>query len=152
MKTFIQLIFILPLVACGQEGTQESSVETQKQIPMSETYQRASDGVGNRYYEEGSDVPFTGILYGRYDNGELMTTQEYVDGIGNGTWTSYDPDGRKYEEGTYVDNRVEGPVVLYYEDGSVKARGQYRHWKQPIGKWTYYDRSGSVVHTMVYTP
>ncbi|MDA0973642.1 MAG: hypothetical protein O2867_07920 [Bacteroidetes bacterium] len=47
---------------------------------------------------------------------------------------------------------MEGPVTLFYEDGSVKARGQYRHWKQPIGNWTYYDRNGNVVHEMTYTP
>lgn len=152
-KTILVLILILllSLNACTQSVKKSDSKET-AMIPMSETYQRASDGIGSRYYQAGSSTPFTGVLYGRYDNGELMTTQDYVDGIGNGKWTSYDPDGRKNEEGTYVDNRVEGPVTLFYEDGSVKARGQYRHWKQPIGNWTYYDRNGNVVHKMTYTP
>jgi antitoxin component YwqK of YwqJK toxin-antitoxin module len=96
-------------------------------------------------------VPFTGILYGRYDNGQLMTIQEYVDGIGNGTWVQFNPDGTKLEQGTYVDNRVEGPVTQFYEDGSIKAKGQYLHWKKPIGEWVYYDREGKVVHEMTYT-
>lgn len=151
MKYILTFFLLLSINACAQ--TEQKSVEDEQPVlPMSETYQRSTEGAGNRYYAEGSDTPFTGILYGRYDNGELMTTQEYVDGIGNGTWTSYDPDGRKYEEGTYKDNRVEGPVTLFYEDGSVKAKGQYRHWKQPIGKWIYYDRKGTVVHQMTYTP
>lgn len=107
--------------------------------------------LGNRYYERGSDKPFTGILYGRYANGQLLTMQEYVDGIGNGTWVDFDPQGRKERQGTYVNNRVEGPVTLYYESGAIKAKGQYRHWKQPIGEWIYYDEKGNVAHKMTYT-
>jgi antitoxin component YwqK of YwqJK toxin-antitoxin module len=80
-----------------------------------------------------------------------MTMQEYVNGIGNGSWVQFNPDGTKLEQGTYNDNRVEGPVVQFYEDGSIKAKGQYLHWKKPIGKWIYYDRKGKVVHEMTYT-
>jgi antitoxin component YwqK of YwqJK toxin-antitoxin module len=151
LPTLLSFFLLLSINGCAQTEKQLQAKEP-AMIPMTETYQRAADGIGSRYYQDGSSSPFTGVLYGRYDNGELMTTQDYVDGIGNGKWTSYDPDGRKNEEGTYVENRVEGPVTLFYEDGSVKARGQYKHWKQPIGKWIYYDRQGNVVHEMTYTP
>lgn len=117
---------------------------------MSQTYQKAYKQ-GNIYYEIGTNKPFTGVLYGKYDNGNYMTKQEYVDGIGNGKWTQYDPNGNKECEGTYVDNRVEGPVKFFYEDGNLKSEGQYLHWKKPIGKWIYYDKQGNVVHTMTYT-
>jgi antitoxin component YwqK of YwqJK toxin-antitoxin module len=46
---------------------------------------------------------------------------------------------------------VEGPVTFYYEDGSVKSEGQYRHYKRPIGWWTFYDRDGNVVSRQRYT-
>ncbi|WP_116109218.1 toxin-antitoxin system YwqK family antitoxin [Lewinella sp. IMCC34191] len=118
--------------------------------PMSATIQQPAN-YGIRYFLRGADTSFTGVLYGRYDNGELLTVQEYEDGLGNGTWINFNPDGTKFEQGTYRNNRVEGPVVRYYDDGSVKARGQYRHWKQPIEEWTFYDREGNVVHTQVYT-
>ena len=118
---------------------------------MAETVQ-SYDVYGGRYFLKGTDQPYTGILYGRYDNGELMTMQEYKNGVGNGIWIQFNPDGSLAERGTYVDNKVEGPVTLYWEDGSVKARGQYRHWRQKIGPWTYYDRAGNVVHQMIFTP
>lgn len=150
MKKIILLIAIWPYIACGQ-ATNEIDTAGQNMVPMSDTYQRFTTSYGNRYFENGSDHPYSGILYGRYDNGQLMTLQEYSKGIGNGTWIQFNPDGTKDEQGTYVENRVEGPVIRYWEDGSIKAKGQYRHWKQPIGKWTYYDRKGNVVHTMTYT-
>lgn len=122
----------------------------QRMLPMSATTQRYASQ-GNRYYETGAKEPFTGLLYGKYENGEFLSLQEYVDGVGNGYWIDFDPMGRMECKGTYINNRVEGPVTFYYENGAVKAEGQYLHWKQKIGKWTYYNEAGAVVHTMVYT-
>ena len=147
MKRTALLIFAL-LIA--NNTFSQSTKNDTKLVAMSDTYQKAYK-LGAKYYEVGSNIPFTGILYGRYDNGNYMTMQEYVDGIGNGTWIDFDPYGRKVCEGTYKDNRVEGPVTFYYEDGSIKSKGQYLHWKQPIGKWIYYDKEGNVVSTMTYT-
>jgi len=118
---------------------------------MARTYQKPYK-LGGIYYEKGTTKPFTGILYGRYDNGQLLTLQEFKDGVGNGTWINYAPDGKKEIQGTYKDNRIEGPATIFYEDGSIKAKGQYRHWKRPIGLWTYYDRAGKVVDQITYTP
>jgi len=145
-KLLILITFLIPLI------TIQAQIETkpQKIISMSDTYQKAYK-MGSIYYEKGSNKPFSGILYGKYDNGNFMTMQEYVNGIGNGTWIDFDPLGRKVCEGTYKDNRVEGPVTFYYEDGSVKSKGQYLHWKQPIGLWTYYDEKGNKVSTINYT-
>jgi len=147
MKKFISTTLLLFTVLClnGQ-----IDIENQKVIPMSNTYQKAYK-MGSVYYETGTTKPFTGILYGKYDNGNYMTMQEYVEGIGNGKWIDFDPLGRKVCEGTYKDNRVEGPVTFFYEDGSVKSKGQYLHWKQPIGLWKYYDKEGKLVHSMTYT-
>ena len=63
--------------------------------------------------------------------------QEYVDGVGNGKWVDYNPEGIK--------------ECFYYENGMVKSKGQYEHWKKPIGEWKYYDMKGNLVHTMTYT-
>ena len=87
---------------------QEKKVK-QQMIPMSNTYQKAYK-LGSVYYKIGTTIPFTGILYGKYDNGNFMTKQEYINGIGNGKWTDYDPLWNKICEGTYKDNKVEGAV------------------------------------------
>ncbi len=120
-------------------------------LTMQQTETRAAKDFGSQYYDPNTRKPYTGVLYGLYDHGELMTVQQYVDGIGNGYWMQFNPDGTLAEKGTYRNNKVEGPVTQFYEDGSVKAEGQYRHWKLPIGLWRYYDRNGQVVHSMTYT-
>lgn len=147
MKALINFICML-LISISIYGQYKDSKE--KLVAMSDTYQKAYKQ-GSVYYELGTNKPFTGVLYAKYDNGNYMTMQDYVDGIGNGKWIDFDPYGIKVCEGTYKDNRVEGPITFYYEDGNVKSKGQYLHWKQPIGKWIYYDKKGNVVSTMTYT-
>ncbi|WP_343762742.1 hypothetical protein [Gangjinia marincola] len=113
---------------------------------MNDTY-TTSYRVGRVYYEKGSKIPFTGVLYGKYSNGNYLSIQEYTNGVGNGKWVNYYDSGELKEVGTYVDNRVEGPYVLYYLNGNKKAEGKYKHWKIKVGEWTYYNEDGSVNHT-----
>jgi antitoxin component YwqK of YwqJK toxin-antitoxin module len=147
MKSIITfaLICLFTLTSFAQ-----TNLEEQRMVPMSSTYQKAYK-LGSIYYEIGTDQPYNGVLYGKYSNGNYMTMQEYKNGVGNGKWIDFDPMGNKVSEGTYVNNRVEGPVKFFYENGSLKSEGQYLHWKKPIGKWTYYDKDGNVAHVMTYT-
>ena len=119
-------------------------------VAMSQTTQRPASE-GSQYFERGSTRPYTGLLYGRYANGQYQTIQQFKDGLGNGYWMNFDPEGRKECQGTYRANRVEGPVTFFYENGRVKSKGQYRDWKRPIGEWVYYDQQGRVAHRMTYT-
>ena len=147
MKTLFTFIFIAFMHYITSAQT---VANIQEMVPMSDTYQKAYK-LGSVYYKTGTNTPFTGILYGKYDNGNYQTMQEYVDGVGNGKWVDYSPEGIIECEGTYKNNRVEGPVTFYYENGEVKSEGQYLHWKRPIGEWKYYDMKGNLVHTMTYT-
>lgn len=149
LKMKILLTFILT-VLLNYITTAQTISKSQEMVLMSDTYQKAYK-LGSVYYKTGTNTPFTGILYGTYDNGNYQTMQEYVDGIGNGKWVDFNPEGIKECEGTYKENRVEGPVTFYYENGLVKSKGQYLHWKRPIGEWKYYDLKGNLVHTMTYT-
>lgn len=151
MKNLILLSLIFSLcipAACAQEA-RVAAPDGTKMYAMRETVSKYDDGP--KYFIRGSDKAYTGFLYASYDNGEMMSVQQFEEGVGNGIWINYAPDGRKECQGTYVNNRVEGPVTFFYEDGSIKSEGQYREWKRPIGLWTYYDRQGNVVSTMNYT-
>lgn len=134
MKTniiFSVLCFLLSPTAYGQEK-ELSHPDPSEMYSMQESTVRYENG--QTYYLKGSDVPYTGFLYARYDNGELEAITQVVNGKCSGIWINYAPDGTKECQGTYINERVEGPVTFYYEDGSVKSKGQYRNWKRPIGK------------------
>lgn len=152
MKSIIFLISIntlLSTAACSRNA-KITIPNTSEMYAMSETFIKNENGA--KYCIKGTDNPYTGFLYAKYDNGQVLSVQQFENGVGNGIWINYDPEGNKECQGTYVNNRVEGPVTFYYENGSVKSTGQYRDWKRPIGIWTYYDRKGKVVSRIVSTP
>ena len=143
------LPLLLTVLFLNHTYAQTAATEKER-LSMGDTYQKAYK-LGSVYYKTGTDIPFTGILYGTYSNGNYQTIQEYVDGVGNGKWVDFSPEGVKECEGTYIDNRVIGPVRFFYENGSVKSEGHYLHWKNPIGTWNYFYKKGNLVHTMTYT-
>jgi antitoxin component YwqK of YwqJK toxin-antitoxin module len=146
------LIYVLCSAAVNISCAQEKQIivkDSVQMYSMNQTVVKYNDG--QKYYLKGSDEPYTGFLYAKYDNGKMLSVQQLVNGLGNGIWINYDPEGNKECQGTYVDNRIEGPITFYYEDGSVKSVGQYREWKRPIGLWKYYDRKGNIVSTLTYT-
>ena len=114
MKVHYLIFFVcLPLLTFSQNIRSMSDVESRKEAAMSEVTGKTSGGV-YRYYLKGESAPFTGILYARYDNGNYASWQEYVDGVGEGTWINYYQNGNYKEVGTYRQNRVEGPIKKYH--------------------------------------
>lgn len=114
-------------------------------LPMSATTQRPHTTTGSIYSQRGATDPFTGVLYGRYANGNYLSMQEYDRGIGNGRWMNYYEDGTVQEIGTYRDNRTEGPIRQYYANGNLRAEGTYAHWRKKVGTWRYYNEAGELV-------
>ncbi|WP_340201797.1 hypothetical protein [Ascidiimonas sp. W6] len=150
MKRFLTILYFINFMACAQNDA-VTIPPSSELISMDDATVKYGTQYGQQYFANGSKEPYTGFLCARYDNGELESVQQFKDGVGNGIWINYDPDGRKESQGTYVNNKTEGPAMLFYEDGSVKAKGDYIHWKNAVGWWTFYDRKGNVVSRRFYT-
>ena len=147
--TLLTFLILSLITACAQDKItvdRESAL-----VSMDDTRVRYSSKYGQQFFRNGETKPYTGFLCSRYDNGQLETVQQFVNGIANGIWMTYDPYGRIESKGTSVNNKTEGPVLIFYEDGSVKAKGQYIHYKNPIGWWTFYDKEGNIVSRRRFT-
>ncbi len=150
MKNVIFSVFTcLVYTVSAQEIRSMGEVESRQEASMSAVVGKNVDGV-YRYYAKGSSVPFTGILFAKYENGQYSSWQEYVDGIGEGKWINYYENGNFKEVGHYRQNKVEGPIKKYYVDGTIKAEGTYKDWRIKIGKWYYYNPSGGLIRTVDY--
>ncbi|KAB8153448.1 hypothetical protein EZY14_009450 [Kordia sp. TARA_039_SRF] len=145
----MKYIFTIALCFSITFGCAQIDTLQQKMLPMSATIEKPYK-VGSVYYKKGTKTPYTGVLYGKFDNGKYLTLQEYKGGIGNGTYINYYENGNPKEVGTYIDNRVEGPVKLYHSNGKIKASGTFKHWKRRTGLWTFYDENGKQVKTISY--
>lgn len=117
--------------------------------PMSATVYKNRDGK-YRFYKIGETKPYTGILYGKYANGNYETWQTYIDGRGQGTWINYYENGHLKEVGNYNENRVEGPIKKYHPNGQLAAKGTYRDWRIHVGEWKFYDTNGQLIKTENY--
>ncbi len=57
--------------------------------------------------------------------------------------------GNKKEIGTYKNNRVEGSIKQFYENGRLKAEGIYIHWRKRLGTWKFYSVDGRLEKTEI---
>lgn len=150
MKRLILLLYLAHFMSCAQNDKTIIPPESEM-VSMNDATVTYGGKYGQRYYSEGSDKPYTGWLCARYDNGELESISQVKDGYSNGIWINYDPDGRKESQGTLVNNKTIGPAKLFYENGSVKAEGNYVHLRNKVGWWKFYDREGNVVSKRYFT-
>lgn len=114
------ILLFLPLCLFGQREVSMQEVEGKRELSMGETKGMRSDGV-YRYYAKGESQAFTGILYAKYENGNYLSRQEFVEGVGQGKWINYFENGNIKEIGHYNQNLVEGPIEKYYANGKLKA-------------------------------
>lgn len=145
------LLFVCCLTTStfAQQTRSMSETVMKREVSMANTTGNSSSGI-YRYYAKGEDKPFTGVLFAKYPNGNYISWQQYVDGIGQGKWINYYENGNYKEIGYYNENRVEGPIKKYYEDGTLKAEGEYKDWRIRVGTWKYYDENGQLESTIDY--
>lgn len=150
MKQILLLLYFTHFISCAQNDTIVLPQESEM-VSMNDARVEYGGKYGQQYFEEGSKRPYTGWLCARYDNGELESISQFKDGYGNGIWINFDPDGKKESQGTLVNNKTIGLAKEFYEDGSVKAEGNFEHLRRKVGWWKFYDHQGIVVSKRYFT-
>ena len=82
-----------------------------------------SDKLVTRYstvYEVNSQIPFTGVATGYYENGQLKGKGNYKDGELNGLLEMYHENGQLEEKVNYKYGERHGLSKSYQENGQVK--------------------------------
>lgn len=90
-------------------------------------------------YQYGED--YTGVC-NTYKNGNLRSTQEYVDGLDHGKWTFYFADGQIQTQGTFKKGKRIGVWEYFYENGLLSQEVHYKNGRQI--KNIKYSEDGSV--------
>ena len=95
-------------------------------------------------YENFSDVPFTGNITGKTEQGTIRNGKK------EGPWVYYYSNGQLSYKVTYKDNKKEGRWVHYYFlNGQVSSRGDYKDGKKD-GTWVYYHSNGQLSYKVTY--
>lgn len=72
-----------------------------------------------------------------------------VQGQRDGQWTSYTEEGRVKSRNQYVHGVLEGPTIVFYDNGQVRYTGQH-HRDKPVGEWRFYTEQGALMEVMMY--
>ena len=106
------------------------------------------DGTVTWYYENGNVMQTVnyknGVLYGErknyHESGPLKEQFSYIDGKIVDDWVSYYENAKMSETGKYENGERNGLWKEYYKSGKLKGEGKYANDKK-VGVWKmyYYD-------------
>ncbi|MFT3692413.1 MAG: hypothetical protein QM831_04680 [Kofleriaceae bacterium] len=79
----------------------------------------------------------------------FWTALDYVDGVKQGDYVEWKPEGPKHLEGTFVDGLRSGVERMFDKEGRKRLEGSYVADKQH-GTWTWWHEDGSLSSTGSY--
>lgn len=82
-----------------------------------------------------------------YPNGGLKMEGNIKDGQRHGLWTSYNTKGSVKSRSEYVNGVLQGPSIVYHDNGVVFYSGSYVDGKQ-AGVWRFLDNTGEEIKTI----
>jgi hypothetical protein len=154
IKTFLIILSSLFLISCGKEQNGRN-------------YRIAEDGL---IYKYGTNEFYTGLVI---DTSDIIITFEVVNGVKNGAFITYYPNG-KYEKygminndqnigewsyfysngqlesiGSFKKNKPSGKWISYYRDGKIKVEGTYKDGVQD-GRWSYFNSKGKLTNIFIF--
>ncbi|MFA5418306.1 MAG: toxin-antitoxin system YwqK family antitoxin [Bacteroidales bacterium] len=65
----------------------------------------------------------------------------FKNGMKQGDLRKYFPDGSIMTEGTYLNDKLNGPFTLYYPEGKIQVKGTYKNGNQ-LDDWKYFGLDG----------
>jgi len=92
---------------------------------------------------KGESEPFSGNFIEKDEEGATIGTGTFLNGLMDGTRTTFYPNGGKRMERTYIEGYANGVGTDYYENGKTKLTGDFKDGEE-TGKWTFYFETGEV--------
>jgi len=90
----------------------------------------------------GDSIPVYEIQY--HDDGSKLLEGNYVNGLREGEWTSWFPDGKVWSKGYFSAGKRTGKSWVYHPNNKIYMKGSYEEGKK-VGLWLVFDEEGNVV-------
>ena len=129
------------LVACQASNDQSTAEEISKKAKC-ETVKTYEDGT---IWMENCPTDSGKTYFEYYESGQVrMTGLSIEPDLRSGKWMSYFQDGTPWSEHHYVDGVKEGVYLVWWPNGERRIQGQFVKG-QETGKWMFFDESGNVL-------
>lgn len=86
-----------------------------------------------------------------YESGITKMEGAVANGLRNGDWVAYFPDGKVQSTGVFKDGVRIGPARVYHENGQILMDGFYTD-DHKCGEWVFYDEQGYEVERRDFGP
>ena len=80
-------------------------------------------------YVKGSDAPYTGKVYGLYENGQKKAEANFKDGKPNGVMVLWHDNGQKSYEANFKDGKRDGLWLTWHDNGQKNDEGNWKDGK-----------------------
>jgi antitoxin component YwqK of YwqJK toxin-antitoxin module len=80
-------------------------------------------------------------------DGKIITNSTFIDG--EGELIDYYDNGNIFSKSNYLDGRLDGIFVEFHSNGKISQRGRYRN-DERVGSWFQYNRRGTLIKEKSY--
>jgi antitoxin component YwqK of YwqJK toxin-antitoxin module len=114
-----------------------------------------NDGLLTEKDEQGNIITTGEYIDGKEEGkwiltiGGMLTEGEFVEGMRNGAWRTFYPDGTLSFEGRFVDDNPNGTHIFYYPNGKIREVGDYLMGLKN-GEWKRFDEIGTILISIYY--
>lgn len=137
------IFFSIALMGCGNNA--QTGDYTTKEEPVTREQKNIVPIHEIEFVEDIATLdgaPFNGII-GIYTSGNvLLSEQTYKDGVKEGPWSVYHPNGELQKEGEIRNGLEHGRYREWYPNGQLKYEYQYDAGKK-VGKWLSWYEDGT---------
>ena len=132
-KKFLLVIAALSIVGC-----------TLSEVDISKKQKRS--GI---VYIVNQEKPYSGVITGKYDNGQIKIKETFKDGKYNGEQFTYYENGQIQSKASFENGVAVGTFYEYYKNGEVAYTGNFLNGKRD-GDWNRYTSEKELILTEVY--
>jgi len=92
---------------------------------------------------ENNEDHFDGTVTWYYENGNVMQTVNYKNGVLYGERKNYFESGPLKDQFSYIDGKITDELVSYYENAKLSETGKYENGERD-GLWKEYHKNGKL--------
>ena len=133
LKKFLIILAAFSIIACSG-----------RKVDISKKQER-----GGIVYIVNEQKPFSGVITGKYGNGQIKIKETFKDGKYNGEQYTYYDNGQVESKADFENGVAKGTYFQYHRNGEISYTGQFMNGKRQ-GEWNRYTDDKKLILTEFY--
>ena len=83
-------------------------------------------------------------------DGKKVDEGRFINWKMDGLWTSWHPNGVKQAEGYYKNGKENGSLITWHDNGQIAVQGSHKDGMEE-GEWCFWDKTGKLTKTIIFS-